>query len=36
MGRFTMQPADIRHTVGHLTWKIQMQRVVDAIACHNI
>jgi len=36
MDRFTMQPTDIRHTVGHLTWKIQMQRVVDAIACHNI
>jgi hypothetical protein len=36
MGRFTMQPADIRRTVGHLTWKIQMQRVVDAIAGHNI
>lgn len=36
MGRFTMQPADIRKTVEHLTWKIQMQRVVDAIAGHNI
>lgn len=36
MGRFTMQPADIRRTVGPLTWKIQMQRVVDAIAGHNI
>ncbi len=36
MAHFTMQPADIRKTVEHLTWKIQMQRVVDAIACHNI
>jgi hypothetical protein len=35
MGHFTMQPTDIRRTVGHLTWKIQMQRVVDAIAGHN-
>jgi len=31
-----MQPTDIRRTVGPLTWKIQMQRVVDAIAGHNI
>ena len=36
MASFTMQPADIRRTVGPLTWKIQMQRVVDAIAGHNI
>ena len=36
MAHFTMQPADIRKTVEHLTWKIQMQRVVDAIAGHNI
>ena len=29
---FTMKPIDIRKTVEHLTWKIQMQKVVDAIA----
>jgi len=28
---FTMQPEDIRQSVEHLTWKIQMQKVVDAI-----
>lgn len=28
---FTMQPADIRKTVEHLTWKKQMQRVIDAV-----
>ena len=28
---FTMKPAEIRKTVEHLTWKIQMQRVVDAV-----
>ena len=27
----TMNPLDIRHTVEHLAWKNQMQRVVDAI-----
>lgn len=32
MEHFTMKPAEIRHTVEHLTWKIQMRRVVDAIA----
>lgn len=31
MDHFTMKPEDIRKTVEHLTWKIQMQRVVDAI-----
>ncbi len=31
MAHFTMQPADIRKTVEHLTWKIQMQRVVTAV-----
>lgn len=31
MAGFTMKPSDIRHTVEHLTWKIQMQRVVDDI-----
>lgn len=31
MSHFTMKPEDIRHTVGHLTWKIQMQRVLDAV-----
>ncbi len=28
---FTMQPTEIRKTVEHLTWKIQMQRVVDDV-----
>lgn len=32
MARFTMKPEDVRQTVEHLTWKIQMRRVVDAIA----
>jgi glycosyltransferase involved in cell wall biosynthesis len=26
---FTMQPDEIRKTVGHLTWKIQMQKIMD-------
>ena len=29
---FTMKPADIRKTVEHLTWKIQMQRVLDGVS----
>lgn len=28
---FTMKPEDIRKTVEHLKWKIQMQRVLDAV-----
>lgn len=28
---FNMKPEDIRKTVGHLTWKIQMQKVVDSV-----
>ena len=28
---FTMKPEEIRKTVEHLTWKIQMQRVLDAV-----
>lgn len=28
---FTMQPEEIRKSVEHLTWKIQMQRVVDSL-----
>ena len=32
MDHFTMQPAEIRKTVGHLTWKIQMQKVVDSVS----
>ena len=28
---FKMKPEEIRRTVEHLTWKIQMQRVVDAV-----
>lgn len=31
MDHFTMKPEEIRCTVEHLTWKIQMQRVLDAI-----
>ena len=31
INHFTMKPADIRNTVKHLTWKIQMQRVVDKV-----
>jgi glycosyltransferase involved in cell wall biosynthesis len=31
MGHFSMKPEEIRRTVEHLTWKIQMQRVVDAV-----
>ncbi len=28
---FTIKPEEIRKTVEHLTWKIQMQRVIDAV-----
>jgi glycosyltransferase involved in cell wall biosynthesis len=28
---FQMKPEEIRKTVEHLTWKIQMQRVIDAV-----
>ena len=31
MDHFTMKPEEIRSTVEHLTWKIQMQRVIDAV-----
>ena len=31
MDNFQMKPEDIRRTVEHLTWKIQMQRVIDAV-----
>lgn len=31
IGRQTMKPSDIRKTVENLTWKIQMQRVIDDI-----
>lgn len=31
MDHFSMKPEDIRKTVEHLTWKIQMQRVVETI-----
>ncbi len=31
MDGFTMKPEGIRHTVEHLTWKIQMQRVIEAV-----
>ena len=29
---FTMQPTEIRKTVEHLTWKIQMQKVIDQLS----
>lgn len=32
VGNFTMLPADIRKTVEHLTWKIQMQKVIDQLS----
>ena len=28
---FTMKPEDIRRTVEHLTWKIQMQKVLETV-----
>jgi len=31
MDHFTMKPEEIRHTVEHLTWKIQMQKVLDDV-----
>ena len=31
MEHFAMKPEEIRRTVEHLTWKIQMKRVVDAV-----
>ena len=31
MNHFTMKPEDIRHTVEHLTWTIQMQHVLYSI-----
>ena len=31
MSHFTMRPEDIRQSVEHLQWKIQMQRVIDAV-----
>ena len=31
MDHFTMPPAEIRKTVGHLTWKIQMQEVIHQL-----
>lgn len=31
MDHFSMKPEDIRKTVEHLTWKIQMQRVVEEV-----
>ena len=32
MVHFTMQPADIRKTVEHLSWRIQMQKVIDQLS----
>ena len=34
MDHFTLKPEEIRKTVEHLSWKTQMQRVIDAIG-HN-
>lgn len=31
INHFNMKPEEIRKTVEHLTWKIQMQKVIDAI-----
>ena len=31
MDHFAMKPEEIRKTVEHLTWKIQMQRVLDSV-----
>ena len=31
MDSFTMKPDNIRKTVEHLAWKIQMQRVIDEV-----
>jgi hypothetical protein len=31
MAHFTMKPEEIRKAVEHLTWKIQMRRVINAI-----
>ena len=31
MNHFTMKPEEIRKTVEHLTWKIQMQQVIDDV-----
>lgn len=31
VAHFSMKPDEIRKTVEHLTWKIQMQKVVDAV-----
>jgi len=31
MNHFTMKPSEIRRTIEHLTWKIQMQKVIDAV-----
>jgi hypothetical protein len=31
MSHFSMRPEDIRKTVEHLSWKIQMQQVVDTV-----
>lgn len=31
MNCFTMRPVEIRKSVEHLTWKIQMQHVIDAV-----
>ena len=31
MAHFTMKPEDIRHTVDHLSWQLQMNRVIGAV-----
>ena len=35
MSHFTMRPEIIRKTVEHLSWKIQMQKVVEEVQCLN-
>ncbi len=32
--RFRMKPGEVRKTVEHLTWKIQMQQVIDEVMAH--
>lgn len=35
VNHFSMRPRDIRNTVKHLTWKIQMQIVLDSVFINN-
>ena len=36
MEQFSMKPEEIRKTVGHLTWKIQMGRVIDECGTRSV